>query len=92
MTDRLYYNDSYLREFEARIIRRSDDDGCVYLDRTALYPASGGQPFGLTFHAMTDELAGGPADANAAAPGRNRQRSLRGPAPAPIPQGERLLA
>ncbi len=45
MTDRLYYNDSYLREFEARIIRRSDDGACVYLDRTALYPASGGQPF-----------------------------------------------
>ncbi|MBI2680251.1 MAG: alanyl-tRNA editing protein [Candidatus Solibacter usitatus] len=45
MTDRLYYNDSYLREFEARIIRRSDDGGSVYLDRTALYPASGGQPF-----------------------------------------------
>ncbi len=40
---------------------------------------------------MTDELAGGPAGANDAAPGRNRQRSLRGPAPAPIPQGERLL-
>jgi alanyl-tRNA synthetase len=45
MTDRLYYNDSYLREFEARIVRRSEDGGCVYLDRTALYPSSGGQPF-----------------------------------------------
>ncbi len=45
MTDRLYYNDSYLREFEARIIRRSEDGACVYLDRTALYPSSGGQPF-----------------------------------------------
>jgi alanyl-tRNA synthetase len=45
MTDRLYYNDSYMREFEAHIVRRSDDGGSVYLDRTALYPSSGGQPF-----------------------------------------------
>src|SRR5882672_8267714 len=45
MTDRLYYNDSYLCEFEARIVRRSEDGGCIYLDHTAFYPSSGGQPF-----------------------------------------------
>ncbi len=44
MTERLYYNDSYLREFAARIVERSDDGLLVYLDRTAFYPASGGQP------------------------------------------------
>jgi alanyl-tRNA synthetase len=44
MTDRLYYTDSYLREFTARIVERSADGRIVYLDRTAFYPASGGQP------------------------------------------------
>ena len=44
MTDRLYYTDSYLRQFTARIVERSEDGSTVYLDRTAFYPASGGQP------------------------------------------------
>ncbi|HMD71480.1 MAG TPA: alanyl-tRNA editing protein [Bryobacteraceae bacterium] len=44
MTDRLYYTDSYLREFAARAVERSEDGRTVYLDRTAFYPASGGQP------------------------------------------------
>ena len=43
MTERLYYTDAYLREFEARVVERAGD--LVYLDRTAFYPASGGQPF-----------------------------------------------
>src|SRR6185369_13388002 len=45
MTERLYYTDSYLREFPARVIDRSPDGATVYLDRTAFYPTSGGQPF-----------------------------------------------
>jgi alanyl-tRNA synthetase len=47
MTERLYYTDSYLREFDARIVRLDTTDGryVVTLDRTAFYPASGGQPF-----------------------------------------------
>src|ERR1051325_10559035 len=45
MTERLYYTDCYLREFPARVIDRSDDGCTVYLDRTAFYPSSGGQPF-----------------------------------------------
>jgi alanyl-tRNA synthetase len=44
MTERLYYTDSYLREFAAHILERSADGRTVYLDRTAFYPASGGQP------------------------------------------------
>jgi alanyl-tRNA synthetase len=44
MTERLYYTDSYAREFAARVIDRSDDGLTVYLDRTAFYPSSGGQP------------------------------------------------
>jgi alanyl-tRNA synthetase len=45
MTERLYYTDSYLRQFTARVVDRSEDGLTVYLDRTAFYPTSGGQPF-----------------------------------------------
>jgi alanyl-tRNA synthetase len=45
MTLRLYYTDSYVREFEAAVTGRSDDSRRIYLDRTAFYPTSGGQPF-----------------------------------------------
>lgn len=44
MTRRLYYTDSYLTEFDARIVDTADDGRRVYLDRTAFYPTSGGQP------------------------------------------------
>jgi alanyl-tRNA synthetase len=47
MTERLYYTDSYQREFRARITERSSDGKTVYLDRTLFYPTSGGQPFDL---------------------------------------------
>ena len=47
MTERLYYTDPYLREFDARVVRVDDVDGhrSIVLDRTAFYPSSGGQPF-----------------------------------------------
>ena len=45
MTLRLYYADSYLCDFEAVIQERADGGRRVYLDRTAFYPTSGGQPF-----------------------------------------------
>ena len=45
MTERLYYQDSYLTEFRARVVDTSPDRQRVYLDRTAFYPTSGGQPF-----------------------------------------------
>ena len=44
MSERLYYNDSYLRDFRARVLDRSEDRRILYLDRTAFYPTSGGQP------------------------------------------------
>jgi alanyl-tRNA synthetase len=46
-TERLYYNDPYLREFDAAIVEQTTHDGkaAVVLDRTAFYPTSGGQPF-----------------------------------------------
>lgn len=47
MTERLYYNDCYLQEFRGQVVGASDDGKRVYLDRTAFYPTSGGQPFDL---------------------------------------------
>jgi alanyl-tRNA synthetase len=43
MARRLYYDDSYLRRFRARVT--SADGLRLYLEETAFYPASGGQPF-----------------------------------------------
>ena len=43
MTERLYYADSYLTEFDATVTER--DGVRIYLDRSAFYPTSGGQPF-----------------------------------------------
>src|SRR6266478_1739931 len=46
-TERLYYNDSHLVEFEARVIDQTERVSCwtaVTLDRTAFYPTGGGQP------------------------------------------------
>lgn len=46
-TEPLYYYDSYLKEFEAKIIDTSENR--VVLDKTAFYPEGGGQPadFGI---------------------------------------------
>ena len=49
MTERLYYRDSMLREFDASVVSvapaSSGSNFEVVLDRTAFYPTSGGQPF-----------------------------------------------
>ena len=47
MTERLYYSDSYLVEFDAAVVRVTSHEGrtALVLDRTAFYPTSGGQPF-----------------------------------------------
>jgi alanyl-tRNA synthetase len=46
MTERLYYQDAYLRSFEAQVMdeRKVDGHPAVVLDVTAFYPTSGGQP------------------------------------------------
>jgi alanyl-tRNA synthetase len=46
MTERLYYDDPYLREFTASVASVELVDGrqVAQLDRTAFYPTSGGQP------------------------------------------------
>src|SRR5262249_52745571 len=45
MTQRLYYHDSFLYDFDARVVESLERDGkpAVVLDRTAFYPSSGGQ-------------------------------------------------
>lgn len=47
MTERLYYTDAYLTQFDANVVERGDGGRRIYLDRTAFYPTSGGQPFDL---------------------------------------------
>jgi alanyl-tRNA synthetase len=47
MTERLYYHDSHLTEFDARVTGVDGETGgrvAVTLDRTAFYPTGGGQP------------------------------------------------
>jgi alanyl-tRNA synthetase len=46
-TERLYYSNSYIRSFEAALVKTADDGNTVYLDQSAFYPASGGQAFDL---------------------------------------------
>jgi alanyl-tRNA synthetase len=45
-TERLYYDDPYIFEFEASVLDRTpfQDRFGIVLDRTAFYPTSGGQP------------------------------------------------
>lgn len=38
MTQRLYYQDCYLREFRAGIVELTEGGRRAYLDRTAFYP------------------------------------------------------
>jgi alanyl-tRNA synthetase len=47
MTERLYYRDAMLRTFSARLTDLTDGGRKAYLDRTAFYPTSGGQPHDL---------------------------------------------
>src|SRR5579864_5090321 len=47
MTERLYYTDSYIRDFRARVVLSDDGGKRICLDRTAFYPTSGGQPFDI---------------------------------------------
>jgi alanyl-tRNA synthetase len=47
LTRRLYFDDAYLREFEADVLERRTHEGfpALVLDRTCFYPESGGQPW-----------------------------------------------
>lgn len=53
MTERLYYTDPYLQEFDATLVDTVSHEGrtALVLDRTAFYPTSGGQPHDVgSFH------------------------------------------
>jgi len=43
-TERLYYHNASLLSFEAAVVERAEGGRRIYLDRTAFYPTSGGQP------------------------------------------------
>jgi alanyl-tRNA synthetase len=48
VTEKLYYTDPYLTEFDAQVLQvitTPDGRPALVLDRTAFYPTSGGQPF-----------------------------------------------
>jgi alanyl-tRNA synthetase len=47
MTHRLYYSDAYRIEFTATVVDRDPSGTRVYLDASAFYPTSGGQPHDL---------------------------------------------
>jgi alanyl-tRNA synthetase len=47
VTERLYYTDAYLASFSAAVSESTDGGRRIYLDRSAFYPASGGQPHDL---------------------------------------------
>ncbi len=51
MTERLYYDNAYLTEFDAVVEQVSEHNGktVVQLNRSAFYPTSGGQPFDTGF-------------------------------------------
>lgn len=57
-TTRLYYDDSYLTQFEADIVEQAEGGLRVYLDRTAFYPTSGGQPFDTGWLAVPGDAPG----------------------------------
>lgn len=60
-TERLYYGDSFLQNFAARVVKSREvpgpaAEGPVWqlaLDRSAFYPTSGGQPFDIGMLRMT---------------------------------------
>ncbi len=71
MTERLYYNDAYLWQFDATVtsVKNGQRPGEweVPLDRSAFYPTSGGQPFDtgvLSFGKVKARVTGAEVDAD----------------------------
>jgi misacylated tRNA(Ala) deacylase len=49
MTELLYQSDSYLKKFDATVLKMDVENHSIVLDRTAFFPGGGGQPFDLGF-------------------------------------------
>ena len=49
MTEKLYYNSAYIKEWTSQVVRSFEQDGAYYvvLEKTAFYPHGGGQPCDL---------------------------------------------
>jgi len=61
MTERLYYQNSFLYEFDAEVVDApvtADSRSAVILDRTAFYPTSGGQVFDTGWIRACDATGG----------------------------------
>jgi len=59
MTELLYLEDSYLKEFTAKVTDVFKEENAIVLDRTAFYPTGGGQPcdFGvIKFNGKTSQV------------------------------------
>ena len=57
-TEQLYYSDQYMKEFDARVLKITEN-GFVVLERTCFYPEGGGQPADhgfLLFSGLTAEV------------------------------------
>jgi len=67
MTEALYHDDSYLKEFDATVTAIDEETHGVALDRTAFFPGGGGQPAdtgtltadGKTFNVKRPKRIGG---------------------------------
>ncbi|NHJ48317.1 MAG: alanyl-tRNA editing protein, partial [Asgard group archaeon] len=44
LTEELFLLDSYLKEFEAKVVKIENEGLHLYLDKTAFFPGGGGQP------------------------------------------------
>ena len=55
MTERLYYDDAYLTEFDGEIVAVKAG-GWAALDRSAFYPTSGGQPYDTGTWSMDERV------------------------------------
>ncbi|GAB4114586.1 MAG: serine-tRNA(Ala) deacylase AlaX [Candidatus Caldatribacteriota bacterium] len=51
MTERIYYQDSYLKEYKSKVIKKMEikNRPALVLDQTIFYPTSGGQPYDQGF-------------------------------------------
>lgn len=56
MTEKLYYKDTYAREFEAEIVEVGPDGLALAFDRSAFYPGGGGQPCDLGTLSIDGEI------------------------------------